>query len=699
VSVLLLYRDGSRAFEGRGEVERCRAVPSGAFEIDVQCRWSPSSTPLISQLFDDRLPTQPGIPDPTADLLQRTALPPVGAPIPVPVESTQDVLHVPSEFLPPTERIQMRPPEQPFRSPGAEWEMSPPPGQPDMLPEPSDIPAEALESGEVTPLARIELVRSQAGGTDMMAEPIPLRPIGSVPGQLDAPELEPRSKLVVGVDAGTASTRAAAVVEGAVQTVPTRRGLPSLPSVVHIDPSGKTIVGDPAARRAERTPEYGLRDVRRLLGHPHDSSTVRSLAGRYWYQLVPGDTYEAAVRIGDYRIPLEEVGALLLKEVREGCVLVLPDRANRVVLTVPGWAGPRVRDSAARAGRLAGLHVEHLVGEAAACAVAYAELHASPQETVLVVSFGAGHLDVGVARIQKGRVRMLEVGGTPRLGGADFDRALVPFLSEAVEDATGERPAETPDFWARMQTCAQGIKESLSVRAHGWGEVLQPLPRGDAFRLQVEVQREDAIRLWAPLFDGVQEVVQSVLARADVDTVDRLVLGGCAHQLPGLQRRLRELMPQRPVVELEPDAAATGAALVGDRIRQGRPTGLEEVLPRPVRVASPEHGSWWVFDARHKGTHRQGLTVPPGGEVVLIEGATKDEQEPIGRIRVPEDSGSGDVELELTADLRLVVHRGGETLSVDPAVEPSQVAAWPLPPADSGAPSEGWLGWFRRRLR
>ncbi|MGF1511601.1 MAG: Hsp70 family protein [Myxococcota bacterium] len=724
VSVLLLYRDGSHAFEGLGRVLRCVEAEKEktTFEMDLECSWSPASQAkvdlVLAEVHQSRMVTRPDL---TSDL-EATVVNP--EPIPAPVDSTRDVLQVPQvplllgapESSPDADPLH----EPPDPSESNDWEMSPPPAHyaasatPPTLWDESqeaastEAPAEALESGEVTPLARIELVRNHPFEFEGTPEPKPMRSIGSLPGQMDEPTLESKSRLVVGIDLGTAWIRTAAVVDERVQVVPTRRGLPSLPSVVHIEPSGKTIVGDPAARRAERTPEYGVRDLRRLMGHPHDSATVRSLAGRQWFQLVPGEAHEAAVRIGDFRIPLEEITALLLKEVREGCALVLPDRVNRSVLTAPGWAGPRTRASVARAGRLAGLHVERVVGEAAACAIAFAEANPTLAENVLIISMGAGHLDLGMAQVEGGRVRMRAVGGTPRLGGVDFDRALTPILTEAVEDVTGERPAETPEFWASVQTCARDLKEQLSIKNTATAELIQPLLNNDAFRLHVELTIEQAERMWAPLVDGVMEVVQQILPDGG-PVVDRVLLAGCGLHLPRLRRSLRDLFPKTLWEELEPDAAATGAALLGDRIQAGREPRLIEVLAQPIRVASRSQGGWWIFDRGTEAPSERTFHVPMSHQqpdVVVLQGLAPDDREPVGRVHLPADAhGELRLLLRLQADLRLEAVVNGSAASLDPAVEPSRILPWAFEnggsnpsPASGGAPrGAGLFSWLKGR--
>ena len=79
-----------------------------------------------------------------------------------------------------------------------------------------------------------------------------------------------------------------------------------------------TIVGEPAMMRAQDYPEYTVFGFDRLLGRPFFSPIVDSVKALYSYPVVLGDDGEVAVKIGEFSISLEEIMALLVKEVGHG---------------------------------------------------------------------------------------------------------------------------------------------------------------------------------------------------------------------------------------------------------------------------------------------------------------------------------------------------------------------------------------------
>lgn len=669
VEILLLYKNRQLALSGKGQVRECRNVGRRS-EAIFQMDWSAQSRPLLNAIL----------------ALDAVAPPP----------ETQS-LHQMSASLDLSSDLSLPVPK----------DVAPPSGIQDWTPDSTSAPDafdDDRDTGEVTPLARIELVRHNPEPVDTTREPLSLFGGGGSFKRMK-PDLGPPGKVVIGIDMGSVVTRVAAVQDEEVQTVPTRRGVEALPSFVHIDPSGKTIVGEPAMRRAEESPAYGIRDVRRLMGHPAQSGLVEHVRTQRLFELVEGEEHEAAVRIGAYTISMEEVAALLLKEVREAATLVLPDRVNRAVLTVPGWSGPRVREATRVAGALAGLHVERLVGEASAAAVHYVEQNVRAKGNVLVVSMGAGHLDVVAAHVERGRVHVLAQGGTPHMGGVEFDRALMPLLIEALEDATGERPAETPDFWARLFTAAQAAKDRLSTVQSTEATLIQPLMNGQAFKLSVDLERAKAQQLWAPLVQQVLTEVQQTVDAAGVDSVDRILTVGGATRMPGVQAALRATYPDAVPTQLEAQAPVFGAAWIADKIRRDVEPGLSERLAVGLGM-SADSGRRWLFEAGQPLPAELSLS-PEAQEIYFFEGAPP---QPLGRLLAPD----GPIRLSLGADASFSAWGpDGSRLALDPSVDPSALlqrlkgaamAAAPSNPRhdsgpDGGAEKAGLFGWFRRAFK
>jgi len=101
------------------------------------------------------------------------------------------------------------------------------------------------------------------------------------------------------------------------------------------------------------------------------------------------------------------------------------------VITIPAEFTAQQRIATVNAYKLANIKVIRIMEEPTAAALAYGLHNKDGVEHVLVYDFGGGTLDVSVLRIgQQGYVDVMGSAGDSNLGGADFDDALVKFITK-----------------------------------------------------------------------------------------------------------------------------------------------------------------------------------------------------------------------------------------------------------------------------
>jgi molecular chaperone DnaK len=98
--------------------------------------------------------------------------------------------------------------------------------------------------------------------------------------------------------------------------------------------------------------------------------------------------------------------------------------------------------------------------------------------TVLVFDLGAGTFDVSVLRISEGgSVEVVATSGDPRLGGNDFDSALLRWLADE-SDELGIHVRDDPSAMRQLAEACEAAKKRLSVVS----SVSVPLPSADVAR-------------------------------------------------------------------------------------------------------------------------------------------------------------------------------------------------------------------------
>ena len=132
--------------------------------------------------------------------------------------------------------------------------------------------------------------------------------------------------------------------------------------------------------------------AKRLVGRAFDSPVVQQIKGRFSYEICAGENGEAAVRLADKVFSLQQISALVLRELKESSEAKLGEPVHRAVITVPAYYNDNQRQAVREAGRLAGLHVERIVNEPTAAALAYG-YGRSFTKRVLVYDLGGGTFD------------------------------------------------------------------------------------------------------------------------------------------------------------------------------------------------------------------------------------------------------------------------------------------------------------------
>jgi molecular chaperone DnaK len=454
--------------------------------------------------------------------------------------------------------------------------------------------------GEVTPLARIELVRRGASdvrpGALLRPPPaaVELVPPTAIPSKRDRPAPPPPSRRAVGIDPGDQTTRVAVVEAGRARVLPSRGGAPGVPSAVFIEPGGRTIVGEPAARRLSWQPELGILGTRRLIGRFFCSPRVESVKARLHCRIGAAEEDEVALNIGAHFISLEEIQALVLKEARASADLSLRDSVNRVVLTCPASYGARQRMALKVAGALAGLHVERVLSSPLAVVLAELKEGRLGAGLYLVYDFGAGSFDCAVVKVTAHSAQILAAGGDPELGGVELDHALAERVLEEVEHASGDLPTRPglSDMMDAVEVgkCALSTDSATRIQVDG-GE--------GGIGLEVEVLRAEAEALFAPFVERSFEVVKAVLQQAGLtrDALDGVLLMGGQARVPLVRRRAEQLLGDRlwPVDPIH--AQVLGAAWAAAELESTAPFALYELLPEPIAVGQPDGRTRTVLEA------------------------------------------------------------------------------------------------------
>ena len=288
------------------------------------------------------------------------------------------------------------------------------------------------------------------------------------------------TEATLGIDLGTTFSVAATCERGVVTVVRVPGGsgthAQTMPSVVYFPERAReaAVVGADAARRRDTHPTRVVYDAKRLIGRRVDDPAVAEESKHLPFAVVAGDGGFAAIQLGEAdddtsagrhfaktssTIAPEAVGAAILARLKAAAETagdggarsfakrLLGFRFRTVTVSVPVNFSNEQKAATLRAARTAGFAVARLLEEPVAAAVAHDALlkkNAAEKKKktkrddggalVLVYDLGGGTLDVAVLRSEPSSGTFLVMGsaGDDRLGGEDFDRALLEWAREKL---------------------------------------------------------------------------------------------------------------------------------------------------------------------------------------------------------------------------------------------------------------------------
>jgi molecular chaperone DnaK len=312
---------------------------------------------------------------------------------------------------------------------------------------------------------------------------------------------------------------------------------------------------------------------------------------QFAYQILDGDDGEAAVCIGDHRISLEEISALILKEVRESASTAIGRVVNRAVITCPANYTERQRQAVRTAGELAGFHVERILNEPSAAALNYGLGRGLSRRRVMVYDLGGGSFSATLIEIEGDDFSVIASGGEPFLGGDDFDGALMQLLIEHIREHHQVDPSSDPMAVIRLQQAAERAKRELS-------EMMTSRVVLDGFfvdewaapSIQIELSRVVAEQLFVPLVERTLRICREVCARGQTtpSSVDDVILVGGQSRSPLVQRLVQAFFDKEPHRSAAPDHAVSfGAAQYAQRMGALSSLKLVDTLPASIGIGLP----------------------------------------------------------------------------------------------------------------
>ena len=373
---------------------------------------------------------------------------------------------------------------------------------------------------------------------------------------------------IIGIDLGTTNSLAATVFDQAGPEVIAEPGqTPIIPSVLTMR-EGKWLVGQEALVRSLQNPTQTLHSIKRLMGRSLEEIPAEEQA-QLPYQLRSGERGQVLVCLDEQAFTPQEISAEILKAVKYRAETILGETLQKAVITVPAYFDDVQRQATRDAARLAGLEAVRILNEPTAAAIAYG-LDERKDGKIAVYDLGGGTFDISLLQLTGKIFKVVATNGDTRLGGDDFDQAIVGELTLRIQQEFENAELHSPLARQVLRQTAETIKIGLSQS----NEIEYTISIEDqSWSHQGSFTTAELQPLLAPVIQRTLQRCQQALDQADwkVEDLDEVVLVGGSTVVPEVRRQVQQFFGRAPQVAIDPyKVVALGAGIQGHLLAGGR---------------------------------------------------------------------------------------------------------------------------------
>ena len=346
---------------------------------------------------------------------------------------------------------------------------------------------------------------------------------------------------IIGIDLGT-TNYCVAVLEGGEPTViANAEGSRTTPSVVGFAKNGERLVGETAKRQAITNPDRTISSIKRHMG----------------------ENYKVTIDNKDYTP--QDISAMILGKLKADAESYLGEKVTEAVITVPAYFSDAQKQATKDAGKIAGLDVKRIINEPTAASLAYGLDKDEASHKILVYDLGGGTFDVSILELGDGVFEVLATNGDTRLGGDDFDEALLTFMADSFAKENGVDLRADKMALQRLKEAAEKAKKELSsAQTTNVNLPFITVNENGPLHMNMDITRAKFEQLTAGLVERTVEPMKKAMADAGVTNADiaKVILVGGSTRIPAVQEVVKKVTGKEPFKGINPDeCVAVGAAI------------------------------------------------------------------------------------------------------------------------------------------
>ena len=346
---------------------------------------------------------------------------------------------------------------------------------------------------------------------------------------------------VIGIDLGTTNSCVAVLEGGEPTVIANAEGARTTPSVVAFTKNGERLVGETAKRQAITNPDRTIASIKRHMGENYH------------------------VEIDGKQYTPQDISAMILAKLKADAESYLGEKVTEAVITVPAYFSDAQKQATKDAGKIAGLDVKRIINEPTAASLAYGLDKAEGSHKILVYDLGGGTFDVSILELGDGVFEVLATNGNNKLGGDDFDEALLNFMADSFAKENGVDLRNDKMALQRLKEAAEKAKKELSsAQTTNINLPFITVNENGPLHMNMDITRAKFDQLTADLVNKTIEPMKKAMADAGVTNSDlsKVILVGGSTRIPAVQEAVKKVTGKEPFKGINPDeCVAVGAAI------------------------------------------------------------------------------------------------------------------------------------------
>ena len=368
---------------------------------------------------------------------------------------------------------------------------------------------------------------------------------------------------VIGVDLGTTNSVVSIIENGQPKVLTNAEGAYTTPSVVGFGKKGEILVGQIAKRQAVSNPTNTVFSSKRFIGRLFDE--VKTETDNYPFKITQkSNSKNCAFLLNNEEVSPEKVASLILSKLKKDAEAYLGHEITEAVITVPAYFNDSQRQATKDAGKVAGLNVKRIINEPTAAALAYG-MDKKDNIQIAVYDFGGGTFDISILDINNQLVEVKSTNGNTKLGGDDFDEAILHWLADEFKKTEGIDLRQDKMALQRLREASEKAKVELSSAQES--SINLPFITAGAAgakHLDISLTRSKFEQLTEHLIQKTLEPCKTVLKDANltINDIDEIIMVGGSTRIPAVQKAVKEFFNKELNLSVNPDqVVASGAAV------------------------------------------------------------------------------------------------------------------------------------------